>query len=613
VSKRATLVLAALVALLGVYIAIFERDSLTSKELGERKGRVLPTFVRDKVTRLTLTRAGKRAVLERAPPVEGEPSSWKLIEPARAEADSQTVDQLLGELEWLSARRVIDGASQQDRTAFGLERPSYVLGYRVAGDDHTLRIGKTDVHGESYYASLDAEPSVYVVPKTAVEALDHEPGHFRTKQFVGSIVTAWAQRIELRGPQGAVTLLKDGATWWVQTEPKSHADAKLVSELVDKLDGLRAQRYLDGDGKRQALAALSGGERRSVELRVVPDEHREDKVPALFVLQFAGVCPGHPTERVARAGDKADPVCVLADELAPFEADAQALRLARPFAADPSEVESLTLRAGASQLTLKREGENWTEPGQKPDREAVEAWLAELSAQRASGVLPVREIAADFTLALSLVGDKKLELRADLDEPAGRVLVRRGDEPALAVFAPALADLLQPFAMRFAGLSPWAAKQPSQVIGLDVRDGKLARKLTNEQGSWRTKAGAPPLKEDLRVRELVRDLIKLRLLVLDAERPRSEHGLTPPGAALRFTLAQGAPPLSLELGAQGARGRYARVDGGPVALVGAEVSRALLELAGGTPPPLPQPEAGPPDEHLLDLDEEEHEHDHAHE
>jgi hypothetical protein len=46
-----------------------------------------------------------------------------------------------------------------------------------------------------------------------------------------------------------------------------------------------------------------------------------------------------------------------------------------------------------------------------------------------------------------------------------------------------------------------------------------------------------------------------------------------------------------------------------VGLVAAEVSRAVLELAGGTPPAAPQPEAGPPDEHLLE-DEHDHEHDH---
>jgi hypothetical protein len=607
VSKRATLVLAALVALLSGYILLFERDSLTSKELDERKGRVLPTFVRDKVTRLTLTRGGKRAVLERALPVEGEPSSWKLLEPSRVEADTQAVDQLLGELEWLSARRVIDDASAQDRKAFGLEQPAFQLGYTVAGDDHTLRVGKTDVHGESYYASVDGEPKVYVVPKTVVEALDHEPGHFRSKEFLGSIVTAWAQRIELRGPQGALQLLKEGDRWWLLGEPKSYADPKRTSELVDKLSGLRAVRYLEGDAKQQALAALAGGEQRSVELRVVPDEHREDKAPSLFALQFAGACPGHEGERVARAGGDGDPVCVLAEELAPFEAGVPELRLARPFAADVSEIEGLELRAGTSTLVLKRDGENWTAQGQKPDREAVEAWLAELAAQRATGVLPPKEIAAQATLTLQLVGDKKLEIRAALDEPAGRVLVRRGDEPALIAFPLALADLLAPFPARFASLAVWASKQPSQVVGADVRDGALARKLVNEQGAWRTKPGAPPMKEDTRVRELVRDLIKLRLLALVAERPRAEYGLTPPAATLRFTLAEGAPPLSLELGAQGPRGRYARVDGGPVAVVGAEVSRALLELAGGTPPPPPAPAPGAVDEHLLH-DEHDHEH-----
>jgi hypothetical protein len=607
------LVLAVLVTLLGGYIALFERGSLTSKELDERKGKVLPTFVRDKVTRLTLTRRGKRALLERVPGEEGAPSAWRLLEPVRADADQAAVDQLLGELEWLSARRVLENISEQDRKAFGLTNPSYRLTYQVSGQDHTLHVGKTDVHGESYYVARDAEPTAYVVPKTLIEVLDHDPGHFRGKEFLGSIVSAWAQRLSLTGPHGTLELLKENGRWWLLGEPKSYADPKRAAELLEKLDGIRAVRYLEGEAKEQAFKALAGSERRSVDLRVVPDEHREDKAPERFVLQFADTCPGHAAERVARAGERGDPVCVLAEELAPFEAGEQELRLSRLFAADPSEIERLELSAGSSSLVLKREGENWTAEGQKPDREAVEAWLADLTAQRATGVLSVKDITPDRKLSLALMGDRKLSISADLDEAGQRVLVRRDDEPVLAIFPLALADLLSPFKARFASLEVWAGKQPSQVTGLDARDGSLARKLTCEQGAWRKLGSAAPLKEDQRVRELVRELIKLRVLSVVAEHTRPEHGLATSAAKLTFTLAGAAPPLMLELGARTPRGWYARVDGGPVVQVGAEVQRALHELAGGSPPPLPAAaDAGGVEEHEAE-DEDEHEHEHAHE
>lgn len=577
-NKQVTLVLALLVTALVGYIAFFERGSLSSKELTERKGKVLTTFVRDKVARLAITTTGTKLVLERSKDADDSWSSWRLVSPRELGADQDSVDKLLGELEWLSARRLLENVSAKDLETFGLTKPTYSVVYRVSGDDHTLRLGATDVHGQSFYAQVDGEQTVFVVPKTLVEALDHDLGHYRDKALLGDIVSAWARRLELSGPLGAVELEKDNGRWWVQAVPRSYADGKRVTALIDKLASLRAVRFLEGAERSAAQTALSAGS--TTDLRIVPDEHREDKQAQRFVLRFAGECPGHAGERYAQAGDKGDPACVSADDLSVFDGKPDELRLSGLFDADPSEIEKLELVSGTDKLLLKRAGEAWQREGSAaPDREAVEAWLVDLRGQRASAFLPARELPAQTTLSLSLVTEAKPVMRVYLDQAAQAVLVRRDEEPVLLSFPLALGDRLALFEGRFGSMTPWEAVQPSQVQSVQIRHGALQRSLRLQAGAWQVVKGAGA--DQGRVRELVRELTKLHLLAIVTNRARPEHGLDKPVAELELGLSQG-DPLELALGQSTARGRYARL-GKLVVEVGDEVERGLLELAGGTP------------------------------
>lgn len=607
-SKKATIVLALLVAALGGYIALFERGSLTSKELDARQGKVLTTFVRDKIDRLELTRGGKKLVLERSPLEDGW-ADWKMTAPVKVAADQQAVDGVLGELEWLSARRTLQNISAEDKKSFGLADAKLVVRFRVAKQEHTLRIGNTDVHGESHYAVRDDETTAYLVPKTIVEALDHDAGHFRSKQILGDITAAWAQRLELHTQAGAQLLQKESDRWWYATGLKTLADEQRINMLINQLDTLRAERYLEGAEKQAAQQALAQGS--TVELRVMPDQHREDKAPERFLLRFAGACLGHEGERYAQAGDGDDPVCVAADMLRVLEATENELRLTRLFGVDSSEVERIALKAGSESMVLRRSGENWLrDAGAAPDRESVEAWLADLGSLRAGAPAPLRTLREDASINLALASEKQLVLHAHFDEAAQHTLVWRDGENVLWTFGWELAERLQPSPKRFGSLEPWASKQPSQVTWVDARTGTLRRSLSLREGAWHTDKAKLADDDNARVREAVRELIKLHLLANVTERARPVHGLDAPRAQVSLRLTGEAQPLELTLGALTARGSYARL-GGLVVEVGAELERAITQLAGGT---VSAPEAGAAveEEHDEPSDEHDHEAEHVH-
>ena len=102
------------------YIAIWERHGLSSGELDDRRAQLVPAFVRERVSEVSIDREGGRIVLvrERAEE-EGELGDWTLKEPVEGAADFDAVDSLLGAIEWATPLRRLEGISAADRERFG--------------------------------------------------------------------------------------------------------------------------------------------------------------------------------------------------------------------------------------------------------------------------------------------------------------------------------------------------------------------------------------------------------------------------------------------------------------------------------------------------------------
>jgi Fe2+ transport system protein FeoA len=602
-NKRVVSVLGAIVLLLLGYLFVFERGSLTSKELAERKGRVLQTFGRDRVEELELVRGKERVAFTRKRLEDGTLGSFTMTSPRREEADESAIDGLLGELEWLSARRVIDSPTAADLSQFGLDAPAFTVSYR-AGDAATrLRVGKADVHGDNYYAQVEGEPRVLVVPKTLVEALDHSPGHFRTKQFLGDIVSAWARKLDVQSGAASTHLEKYEGHWWVTDAPRSFADDTRVRAAVKALDGLRATRYLEGE----ALARVSGPALvpvATLTLKTIPEDAREDVKPEAFTVTVYGACPEHADERVARSGTDGDLACVLS-------ADARALldlgdmREHHLLPADPNEVEHITLVDGTGVLDLRRKDADWeaVKGGASPDTAAVEGWLASLRAVTGSYGESRPFAAGARLLTLGLVGDRRV--RIDVAGPIGGPLelVREGENVALH-FAGDAPLLLTADSRRTEPLRLFAEHKPSEVVAVEVRVGDTRRKLVLEGGVFR--AGGAPVADTLRVRELVRDVLKSEALAYLGQGGRAEHGLERPSAELRLGLGA-AGVLSLRVGVGQDGGFVVSVEGRGVYVADKALVAQLHELAGVPVPAALLPERSPDGDDGED-DEGEHEH-----
>jgi hypothetical protein len=152
------------------------------------------------------------------------------------------------------------------------------------------------------------------------------------------------------------------------------------------------------------------------------------------------------------------------------------------------------------------------------------------------------------------------------------------------------------------------------VQAISVRHETRAQTFRLEGGGWVAARGSArepnqgaKTPDSGRVRELVRELIKLRVSSVVSEQPRAGQGLERPRAELSLGLSEGAP-LKLALGAPSARGVYARLGDALVVEVGPEVERAVLELAGGSPLVSPEAAVPEPAEEGPSGEPEEHEH-----
>ncbi|MFW5921007.1 MAG: DUF4340 domain-containing protein, partial [Polyangiales bacterium] len=230
-SRRTTIALAAVAAALLAFILIWERHTLSTGDTAERKGRLLERFVRDKVVQLEIERGDEHVVLVRERESEAELGEWRMQEPARDDADQDVVSSTLSALDWAAPRRTLEGIGEEDRKRFGLDEPRLTASFTVADTTVPITFGDEDPTEGGVYAQLDDPSKAHVVGKDLFEALDHESGHFRSKDLMRDVDLQDAAELVLRGAQGETRRLetRDGR-WWLAAPVEAVADASAVSE-----------------------------------------------------------------------------------------------------------------------------------------------------------------------------------------------------------------------------------------------------------------------------------------------------------------------------------------------------------------------------------------------
>lgn len=533
---RTLLLLTVVAGSLLAFILLVERHELSSADLENRRGKLLETFLRARVDRIEITRGKERVLLVKTPETGSEEGEWRVEAPLSAEVDGSAIDTLLAALEWAQPRRMLDGIDAKDRQRFGFDAPRVKASFRVGKHETTLRIGAEDPMEGGYYLQRDDESRAFIVGKDLFEALDHGPDHFRSKKLFSGLLAGTANRFRTNNEKGEVSARLREGRWWLDTPYAGLASTAAIDDVHRKLEELEAARFID-DAPRDlgAYGLTKPFLRVSVERPTPADAKKNEE----RLLEVGAPCATHEGERYARA-QKGGIVCVRETDLESFMRSVEDFRETRLLTARDHELESISVKAKASELELRSTDGVWTRVGPKGDASkvadgSVTEWI---DAFRTVSILEMVPAAPEHgfaspraTLTLHRGGKRADEVLKLGARRGDRVFVQRDDEPWALALDVSHEDLFSTSATRFRDRE-LIAEAPDRLFEFDVEREGVRERIARANETFTVVAPSAGPADGARAKELVTLVAQLAAVRFVADRPAAPHGLDRP----RFTL-----------------------------------------------------------------------------
>lgn len=599
-SRRSVGILAAIAVALFAYIVVYERHTLGSGALEGRDNRVAQEYARNQVDRIRIERPGEPTIeLVRVREEEDALGHWEMRAPIETGGDDDAIGAMLGSVDWADARRRIESVSAEDRAAFGLDEPRVMATFVMGNDELVLAVGGEPPGGDGVWVTTDGGQSAMVAGKDLFEALDHGVDHFRSKRLLERGMLT-ATELHLGEAEDAVHLTLDDGRW--TTAAGMRAAGPRLDEALQALTDLEARRYLDE-------GSIDGG----LSIRAVREAGADEGEGEVVVeLTLGGPCEGNPDQRYARVRRTVDGevelgplACVANRDVEPLLVEPSEWRELRPLTLNDLELESMTVRADRTTLTITQgEDGSWgyrlegdgPERAGEVDDDALAEWLRAIKGNRASAVIvPADEatlrsyglLEPAVTVTLEGTEDRQESVALGAVTSEGTYL-RRDDEPAILVVpASAPAD----FELSVARLRPRRLLEvpASTIESLAIRRGSQTERLEPEGEGWAITAPLQMDADDTEARALVRELASLEAVRFVADEVDPRHGLDDPRIDVVFTVDPedaDATERRLRIGRSTDDGAHARLDDDPAVflvepdlvdrLEGALVPRDLL-------------------------------------
>jgi hypothetical protein len=197
--------------------------------------------------RVTVERGDRKATFAK---VDG---TWKMVKPVDAEAEQGDLDELVNALAKLRADE-LEADKPKDLKPYGLDKPEEKL-ILAAGDKEVLSllVGSKEKDGPRVYAKLEKGDLVAALDPTLTAKV---LGEYRKRAVWTGVDAAQVETIAVSSGASNFALRKVGTTWADTAKPTDPIDSAKVSEYLDALAGLKAERYVadkDADLKLYGL------------------------------------------------------------------------------------------------------------------------------------------------------------------------------------------------------------------------------------------------------------------------------------------------------------------------------------------------------------------------
>ena len=227
--------------------------ALSSKLLADPlkfRDRSLAKFV--DADRATIVRGDRKVTFAK---VDG---TWKMTSPTATDAEQADLDELVNALARLRADELV-AEKPADLKPYGLDKPESTLAL-FAGEKEvlSLAVGKKEENGTRTYAKLSGGDLVALLDeKLASRVL----GEYRKRAAWTGVDAAQIETVAISSGANNFALRKDGMVWSDPAKPGETFEAAKVTELLDALAGLKAERYVSDKDADLKLYGLEPPER----------------------------------------------------------------------------------------------------------------------------------------------------------------------------------------------------------------------------------------------------------------------------------------------------------------------------------------------------------------
>ncbi len=239
------------------YMWFVERKIPDTEEAGRRAGKVL-NFDREKIDGIVIENGDEKIELRR------HDKKWTLESPIKDQADTNTVDDLLSDLESWSKGGTISGreidADKNKLNEYDVNKPKLRLKLFGDGAPPEILFGKDTALEGKEYVRLENSKAVFIATQSVKKAIDKKPEDFRDKKLT-DLIMAQVQRVVLKTSAGEMELQKQGDHWEIVKPLRSRADDQKVSDLIAQVTTARIQQFVaddKGDLRKYGLAEPHG-------------------------------------------------------------------------------------------------------------------------------------------------------------------------------------------------------------------------------------------------------------------------------------------------------------------------------------------------------------------
>jgi len=348
---------------LAAYVYFVEIKHKQEQQAIEEKAAKIVHLEKDKIVEIELLSRDKEKIELKKPS-----DTWVLTAPIKTKADMSAVASLLHSITDAKPEKVV---SEKDVKweDYELDKPEFAVALGTKDQTAEIRFGSANPAKTSYYARVDEQPRLLLVPDTLKTSLNKSAFDLRDKTVVG-LSPDQVDHIAISTEGKEIELQREAKDQWIMAKPERiRAKAAIIALNLRTLTNLTARSIIDDpdmDGDPYGLndpqeTILMAGKEREQTLLVGAIQKKEGG-------------PGAEPDRYARIKGQ-DTVYVLDGRaLKSLKTNPDELRDRSLLTFNPADIEKLEISLdGKTWLAAKDKDNKWSLE-QPEKKEKLDAW-----------------------------------------------------------------------------------------------------------------------------------------------------------------------------------------------------------------------------------------------